>query len=83
MMTFGDRYDGILPRFSLYRPLFHLSLHFLRLFMLIIASLPHKDGKRCIESRIGVSYVEVFGDTVSDLLKMGARCGHSKVRNVQ
>lgn len=32
-----------------------------------------------IESEISVSYVEVFGDEVSDLLKRGARCGHSKV----
>jgi kinesin family protein 5 len=32
-----------------------------------------------IESTVGVSYVEIFGDTVSDLLRNGARCGHSKV----
>jgi kinesin family protein 5 len=32
-----------------------------------------------IRTSIGVSYVEVFGDTVSDLLRSGARCGHSKV----
>ena len=31
-----------------------------------------------IETSIGVSYVEVFGDTVTDLLRNGARCGHSK-----
>eukprot|EP01038_Epipyxis_sp_PR26KG_P005873 gene5873-8098_t len=32
-----------------------------------------------ISARIGISYVEIFGDHVSDLLRMGARCGHSKV----
>ena len=32
-----------------------------------------------IEAEVSVSYVEVFGDEVSDLLKHGARCGHSKV----
>lgn len=32
-----------------------------------------------IDAQISVSYVEVFGDEVSDLLKRGARCGHSKV----
>lgn len=32
-----------------------------------------------INSSIGVSYVEVFGDQVSDLLRYGARCGQSKV----
>jgi hypothetical protein len=31
-----------------------------------------------IEANIGVSYVEVFGDTVTDLLRNGARCGQSK-----
>ena len=28
---------------------------------------------------IFVSYVEVYGDTVTDLLRLGQRCGHSKV----
>ena len=32
-----------------------------------------------IETEIGVSYVEIFGDTVTDLLRNGARCGQSKV----
>ena len=32
-----------------------------------------------IEAEVFVSYVEVFGDEVSDLLKRGARCGQSKV----
>ena len=52
------------------------------LFFLLSYSRLISEGNRCIDSKIGVSYVEVFGDTVSDLLKMGARCGHSKVRTV-
>mmetsp|Transcript_35773 Transcript_35773/g.46101 ORF Transcript_35773/g.46101 Transcript_35773/m.46101 type:complete len:608 (+) Transcript_35773:40-1863(+) len=35
--------------------------------------------KMGIEASITVSYVEVFGDEVTDLLHNGARCGHSKV----
>ena len=31
-----------------------------------------------IESRLSVSYVEIFGEYVSDLLRHGARCGNSK-----
>jgi len=30
-------------------------------------------------SEISVSYVEIYGETISDLLKHGARCGNSKV----
>lgn len=32
-----------------------------------------------IECELSMSYVEVFGDEVSDLLRQGRRCGHSKV----
>lgn len=32
-----------------------------------------------IDAQVCVSYIEVFGDQVSDLLTYGARCGHSKV----
>lgn len=32
-----------------------------------------------VEATVSVSYVEIFGDEVSDLLRFGARCGHSKV----
>jgi len=31
-----------------------------------------------ITSRVAVSYVEIFGEYVSDLLRGGARCGNSK-----
>ena len=31
-----------------------------------------------IEADIFVSYVEIYGDTITDLLKHGQRCGHSK-----
>lgn len=36
-----------------------------------------------IISEVAVSYVEVYGDTVTDLLKRGRRCGQSKVASQQ
>lgn len=30
-----------------------------------------------IESRLAISYIEIFGDEVSDLLRGGRRCGNS------
>ncbi|KAJ1429036.1 P-loop containing nucleoside triphosphate hydrolase protein, partial [Ochromonadaceae sp. CCMP2298] len=36
-----------------------------------------------VEAEVSVSYVEVFGDEVSDLMRNGARCGHSKVASQQ
>ena len=42
----------------------------------------HAECSRTIESSIGVSYVEVYGDSVTDLLKMGSLCGHSKVKKL-
>jgi kinesin family protein 5 len=38
-----------------------------------------KSRETDIESRLFVSYVEVFGEHVIDLLRGGVRCGHSKV----
>lgn len=32
-----------------------------------------------LSATVAVSYVEIFGDLVSDLLQHGSRCGHSKV----
>lgn len=32
-----------------------------------------------LSAAVAVSYVEIYGDLVSDLLKNGARCGHNKV----
>jgi kinesin family protein 5 len=32
-----------------------------------------------LDMRVTVSYVEIYGETVSDLLSLGARCGQSKV----
>jgi hypothetical protein len=32
-----------------------------------------------IHTTLAVSYVEIYGDHVSDLLQHGARCGHSQV----
>ena len=45
----------------------------------IFAALERRRWLNGIESEVSVSYVEVFGDEVSDLLKRGARCGQSKV----
>jgi kinesin family protein 5 len=45
----------------------------------ILTAMENRRDTFGIESSIGVSYVEVFGDQVSDLLKHGARCGQSKV----
>ena len=36
-----------------------------------------RNGNLSIE--LAVSYVEIYGDTVTDLLRNGERCGHSKV----
>jgi kinesin family member 5 len=36
-----------------------------------------------IVSTVTVSYVEVYGDSVSDLLRYGQRCGHSKAASQQ
>jgi len=32
-----------------------------------------------IETDVTVSYVEIYGDTITDLLRYGERCGHSRV----
>lgn len=45
----------------------------------IISALKQKKEVNKIESRLTVSYIEVFGEYVSDLLKNGVRCGNSKV----
>jgi hypothetical protein len=45
----------------------------------IFAALALRRAQNDIESEVSVSYVEVYGDEVSDLLKHGARCGQSKV----
>lgn len=36
-----------------------------------------------IEADLSVTYVEIYGDTVSDLLRNGQRCGHSKTASHQ
>jgi len=38
-----------------------------------------KDRSDSIDACLGISYVEIYGDHVTDLLQQGARCGHSKV----
>ena len=43
------------------------------------SSSSSSSGNNIIHAEVKVSYVEVFGDEVSDLLKYGARCGQSKV----
>ena len=49
----------------------------------IFSALQQRTILNGIHSEVSVSYVEVFGDEVSDLLKNGARCGHSKVASQQ
>jgi kinesin family protein 5 len=51
----------------------------LRVCAEVVEAVGHRAAFCGIESSIGLSYVEIFGDTVSDLLRNGARCGHSKV----
>lgn len=36
-----------------------------------------------IEAEVSISYVEVFGDRISDLLRNGERCGQSKAAGHQ
>jgi hypothetical protein len=38
-----------------------------------------KDRSTMFHIELSVSYVEVYGDLVTDLLRGGVRCGHSKV----
>lgn len=38
-----------------------------------------RNGRSGIHARLAVTYVEIFGDSVTDLLQNGKRCGHSKV----
>ena len=45
----------------------------------VLTAMKDRQQSFDIESEVGVSYVEVYGDQVSDLLKFGARCGQSKV----
>lgn len=45
----------------------------------LLSAIETRQRASGIESELFVSYVEIFGDQVSDLLRQGARCGHSKV----
>eukprot|EP01033_Poteriospumella_lacustris_P012067 gene12067-8622_t len=45
----------------------------------LLQAVDHRQRYHGIDSELYVSYVEVFGDQVSDLLRQGQRCGHSKV----
>jgi kinesin family member 5 len=44
----------------------------------ILEAVKEKLTKGYLETALAVSYVEVYGDQVTDLLKHGQRCGHSK-----
>jgi len=44
----------------------------------VLDGIVHRKKHCGIEGNLAVSYVEVYGDTVSDLLKTGARVGHNK-----
>lgn len=45
----------------------------------ILSALKERRETNNIHAVLKVSYVEIFGDQVSDLLQYGARCGQSKV----
>lgn len=45
----------------------------------ILAALQRRRELNGIESTLSVSYVEIYGDQITDLLKNGSRCSHSKV----
>jgi hypothetical protein len=44
----------------------------------ILSAMQTRREVNGIDSTLSVSYVEVYGDSVSDLLRYGARCGHAK-----
>lgn len=44
----------------------------------VFAAIQTKCSRGFLDIELSVSYVEVFGDMVSDLLRGGVRCGHSK-----
>lgn len=46
---------------------------------ILTAMTRRKEGKPAIESSLTLSYIEIYGDTITDLLRSGARCSHSKV----
>src|SRR5687768_1568888 len=45
----------------------------------IFAAIAVRKAMNGIHTELAVSYVEIFGDHVSDLLRFGERCGHSQV----
>ena len=45
----------------------------------ILTALGQRQCVNKIQSKLTVSYVEIFGDQIFDLLKSGAPCGQSKV----
>lgn len=49
----------------------------------IFEAIVDRKARHGIEAEVWVSFVEVYGDTVSDLLLNGKRCGHSKAASQQ
>uniref|UniRef100_A0A7S2SJP8 Kinesin motor domain-containing protein n=1 Tax=Mucochytrium quahogii TaxID=96639 RepID=A0A7S2SJP8_9STRA len=45
----------------------------------VFASLKHRRETQSIDGTLSVSYIEIYGDQVFDLLRNGARVGHSRV----
>jgi kinesin family protein 5 len=45
----------------------------------ILTAIEKRRNSFTIDSQMSVSYVEIFGDSIFDLLKNGEKCGHSKV----
>lgn len=49
----------------------------------IFRAVEDRRTRHAIDAEIRMSYVEVYGETVSDLLLYGKRCGHSKAASQQ
>lgn len=49
----------------------------------IFTAMKQRYDQHGIVSEVAISYVEIFGDQITDLLKNGSRCGHSKAASQQ
>jgi len=59
----SKKYDGVVPRAC----------------MEIFQAVNEKNEKKFLQVELYVSYIEIYGDQITDLLRNGTKCGHSKV----
>jgi hypothetical protein len=45
----------------------------------ILTAIHRRKEENVIQSHLSISYVEIYGDHITDLLKNGSKCSHSKV----